>query len=246
MLKDTGCGCYVGNTFMGAIGYVDDVALLSPSVMALKKMLHVCDLFGIDYNVSFNVDKYQLIHYGRDLKEKHQFTGLLYNNTFIKCTEAACHLGNIIGTDQSKIYDKVINNFITCFNGINAMFKKAYVNVKYHLFKSYCMNLYGSLFWDLGSNATKNFYIVWRKCVRKLLGLPYSTHCSYLPQLVNDKKFICHLATSRNQCVMVCYQLRRNAKCIGNIIDLLLLRDTGCSELSRAEIDYMISFLCTH
>ena len=60
MLKDTGCGCYVGNTFMGAIGYADDVALLSPSGMALKKMLHVCDLFGIDYNVSFNVDKYQL------------------------------------------------------------------------------------------------------------------------------------------------------------------------------------------
>ena len=37
-----------------------------------------------------------------------------------------------------------------------------------------------------------------------------------------------------------------DAKCIGNIIDLLFLRDTGCSELSRAEIDCMITFLCTH
>ena len=105
---------------MGAIGYTDDVALLSPSVMTLKKMLHVCDLFGIDCNESFNVDKYQLIYYRRDLKEKHQFTGLLYNNAFIKCTEVACHLGNIIGTDQSKI--EFINNFITFFDGINAIF----------------------------------------------------------------------------------------------------------------------------
>ena len=42
------------------------------AILALTKMLQVCDLFGIfDHNVSFNVNEYQLIYYGRELKEKH-------------------------------------------------------------------------------------------------------------------------------------------------------------------------------
>ena len=44
---------------------------------------------------------------------------------------------------------------------------------------------------------------------------------------------------------MACVE-EEDAKCIGNTIDLLFLRDTGCSELSRAEMDFMITFLCTH
>ena len=30
-------GCYVGNNFMGALGYADDIALIASSIMALKR-----------------------------------------------------------------------------------------------------------------------------------------------------------------------------------------------------------------
>ena len=61
MLKDSGLGCHIGTNFMGAVGYADDIALIAPSVMSLKKMLHICDRFGGSYDVTFNVSKYQLI-----------------------------------------------------------------------------------------------------------------------------------------------------------------------------------------
>ena len=62
-LKSSGSGCHIGNT-MGAVGYADDVALLAPSLQALHKMLGICDSFGNDYSVLFNIEKYQLLHYG--------------------------------------------------------------------------------------------------------------------------------------------------------------------------------------
>ena len=40
----------------------------------------------------------------------------------------------------------------------------AHVNVKYKLFRTFCMLLYGALFWDLGSRNTARFYVIWRKC----------------------------------------------------------------------------------
>ena len=36
-LKQLGLGCHVGSTFAGAFGYADDVALIAPSLYALKK-----------------------------------------------------------------------------------------------------------------------------------------------------------------------------------------------------------------
>ena len=42
-LKQLGLGCHVGPTFAGAFGYGDDVALIAPSIYALKKMISVCE-----------------------------------------------------------------------------------------------------------------------------------------------------------------------------------------------------------
>ena len=37
------------------------------------------------------------------------------------------------------------------------MFRKASVNVKYHLFKIFCMNLYGTLFWGPSREKVTSF-----------------------------------------------------------------------------------------
>ena len=60
--------------------------------------------------------------------------GLIIMTFSIKKSAFAYHLCNVIGPNPNKLYDLVINKFITSFNGINVMFRKASVNVKYHLF----------------------------------------------------------------------------------------------------------------
>ena len=48
------------------------------------------------------------------------------------------------------------------------------------------MPLYGSQLWDYDSNFVNEFFVTWRKCLRKLLNLPYTTHCNLLPGICND------------------------------------------------------------
>ena len=45
-LKQLGLGCHVGPTFAGAFGYADDVALIAPSLYALKNMISVCESYA--------------------------------------------------------------------------------------------------------------------------------------------------------------------------------------------------------
>ena len=45
------------------------------------------------------------------------------------------------------------NAFTSTFNGAINLFKNAHVQVKYKLFKNFCMPLYGCTLWDYNSAA---------------------------------------------------------------------------------------------
>ena len=65
---------------MGCLGYADDAVLLTPTLVAMKKMLKICDEFGIEYNVTFNASKYQFKHFPANKCQVVE--GLLHNDIF--------------------------------------------------------------------------------------------------------------------------------------------------------------------
>jgi len=56
-LSNAGVGCYIGDNFVGALAYADDIVLLAPSASALRIMLTICDNYAADYSISFNASK---------------------------------------------------------------------------------------------------------------------------------------------------------------------------------------------
>ena len=83
------------------------------------------------------------------------------------------------------------------------------------------MSVYGSQLWDLSSTECNRFYVVWRKAVRKLLGLPMRTHCDLLHEIVFclpidtqlHKRFIqfaVNCLNSANRCINMCAHLAVN------------------------------------
>ena len=52
-LKKSGIGCHIHGKYMGSLGYVDDVTLLSPSIRCLNRMLSICEEFGKEYFIKF-------------------------------------------------------------------------------------------------------------------------------------------------------------------------------------------------
>ncbi len=41
LLSEAGFGCFIGPVFVGALVYADDIVLLAPTPMALRKMLAI-------------------------------------------------------------------------------------------------------------------------------------------------------------------------------------------------------------
>ena len=56
-LKLSGVGCFLNNTYIGALSYADDITLLCPSIRGLNEMLSICCEFGDNCNIVFNPKK---------------------------------------------------------------------------------------------------------------------------------------------------------------------------------------------
>jgi len=50
-LKQASVGCFIRNTFVGYVGYADDVCLVAPSCRAIKPLLSICKHFGLEYKI---------------------------------------------------------------------------------------------------------------------------------------------------------------------------------------------------
>ena len=56
-----GFGCFICSMFTGILAYADDIALLVPTVLAMRKMLWVCEEYASEYYVLFNASKSKCI-----------------------------------------------------------------------------------------------------------------------------------------------------------------------------------------
>ena len=105
-LRHLGVGCYVGEVFMGAMGYADDLVLLAPSRTAMQLMLQACEEFGTSNNLLFSTDpdpvksKTKCVFMcGRKKLEK-PMPLCLYGRE-LPWVRAATHLGNELCEDGS-------------------------------------------------------------------------------------------------------------------------------------------------
>ena len=218
-LSKSKLGCHIGNSFCGALGYADDVVLLSPSITSAKAMLHICSEFASDYNVLFNCSKSKMLCFG---KSKYVGQGLDFMGGIVSIINTDKHLGHPIGRDSNKTsIDDAINDLYCKTNMIMSHFSYVDFDVKYKLFKSFCMPLYGCVLWNYFSRDIQRFYTAWRKCIRRIIGVPYKTHCNLLHLIVEDldistqllnrcSKFIKSIIDSNNHLSNLCLQLAAN------------------------------------
>ena len=102
--KQLGLGCHAGPTFAGAFGYADNVALIEPSLYALKKMISVWESYAERYHITFNPAKYKLICYNIDPTT---LDPIWLNKQPITIVDNDKHLGNYI---SNAIHDR---NFVS-------------------------------------------------------------------------------------------------------------------------------------
>lgn len=192
---------------MGALCYADDVMLLSPTRCAMKKMLDTCCKFSIDYNISFNHTKTKFLYFGT---ATNTIPFVIDGNT-VNPIGSDIHLGHHFGESsfESEI-DTTVNKMYFNMNYLLSQFSAADIDVKYRLFKSYCMSAYGCQLWDFSSRLCEKFYTAWRKCIRKLLTVSNRCHSNLLPLLCLDMSIEHQLHVRFVKFVNSCYESSNN------------------------------------
>jgi hypothetical protein len=189
-LSLSGIGCHIGLFFVGALAYADDLVLLAPSANAMRSMLHVCDVYATQYNVLFNAKKSKCIcchpiGISKRFSRSFCYPSFFIGSQLIEYVEKWPHLGHIISNDcdDSEDLSAKKSSFIGQMNKIICTFPNVNYFTKTKLVKSYCTSFYGAELWDLSHSDIETLCIAWRKGIRRLYQLPYTTHSALIPGL---------------------------------------------------------------
>jgi len=221
-LSNSHTGCHVGNRFVGALCYADDVCLLASTRSSVMKMLSICESYGIDYKVSFNSTKSHITVCNSKATNPIDISNVnfpMYGHN-IDIQQRVIHLGRFIGDYQhvSSNIDKSINDLVRSLNYVMSNFGHCSSDVRNFLFQSYCTSFYGSPLWSLGDKYIERFYCTWRKCIRRVWNISHMTHCKYIPLLYGGQnidvqllyRFLSFYLTSyrsNNTIVLLCSRL---------------------------------------
>lgn len=94
ILRKSGLGCHVIKTFVGAILFADDLALLAPSRKALQKMVDICNSFCRKLCLQFNSAKSKVMIFGKSHKES--LAPIVIDNASLDCVQEFKYLGTTL------------------------------------------------------------------------------------------------------------------------------------------------------
>ena len=216
-LQEAGIGCNVGDKYIGAISYADDLNLLAPSQRALNKMISICEEYANDFCIKFNGSKSKLMIFGNT---RHYKPKVMVEGEEVSIVDEMIYLGHCINSKKSDASVKyIIKDFNCKVNSFLGDFGMMSSKLKNFLFDKYCTSFYGSNLCRLfDDNIMNDLYVNWRKAIRRIWGLPSNAHCRLLyhisglmpPEILLQTrfcKFLWNGLNSNNQIVNFMFNL---------------------------------------
>ena len=233
-ISDSKIGCYLGNTFCGALAYADDIILMTPTRSSLAVMLDISRTCAEKLCLKFNGKKSNYLVFGPQWL-KSASSSMRFCNVDVLRVDETLHLGNVIGSGWMQESVRIaVSNLNQRTNVLLSRFRFCHPEVKYRLFQSQCLTVYGSQLWDFDSTVVHKFFSCWRVNVRRVWGLPRTTHCHLLPAICQSHDFEAQLISrslrfirtavhSPNSILRLCMQIaiRGSSSSVSNTISLI-------------------------
>ena len=145
-LEAAKAGCYVGNYYLGALCYADDLTLLAPTASAMRTLLTISEEYASERAMTFNADKSKCIAFKpRSIAYLQDRPTFSIAGKVIEYTSSWPHLGNIISEtedDHNCIVARRIQ-LIGQVNNVLSTFGKLNPYTKNHLLYKLCSSQYG-------------------------------------------------------------------------------------------------------
>ena len=100
ILRSTGKGCHIMDTFIACILYADDVCLLAPSRSAIQLLLDLCNEYAESLCIKYNERKSKLMYFGRDHNSFHS-SPILLNGVVLEFVSQWKYLGVILESGKN-------------------------------------------------------------------------------------------------------------------------------------------------
>ena len=155
LLRKKNTGCWMNNTFVGILGYADDLILLSPSLDGLQSMMKTCADYAKTHNLSFSTHvnpkkcKTKCMAFVNNDRE---LRNIMLDGKPLPWVNASKHLGCKLGRNICGLKDDLMEKraiFINKVNEIVQEFYFAHPLTKIRINNIFNSAFYGSTLWDL-------------------------------------------------------------------------------------------------
>ena len=124
-LSTSQAGCRIGQQFMGAFGYADDVIFTAPTKRSMHVLLDICTDFSRDFQVKFNPHKCELIAYPKSTSD-HDLS-IAFDGQRVYAKSHDIHIGHIIDDKVSELtITGARNELIKKVNVVTSYFNSTY------------------------------------------------------------------------------------------------------------------------
>ena len=199
-LRKNKSGCWVGQTYLGLLGYSDDNFLLAPSREALQDMLSICERYAESHGLKFSTDpdpKKSKTRCLTFLQKERQIKPVILCGNELPWISSCKHLGNTIvdtktaeaGDIRSSDVKKKRAAYIDKNNDLIQEFNFAHPATLNEVNQIQNSHFYGSVLWNLSSEYVRKLEKSWNISVRRMFDLPRETH-SYLIEPISETKHV--------------------------------------------------------
>lgn len=234
-LENTRVGCYVGNFYLGALCYADDLTLLAPSASAMRILLSTCEEYANEHAMSFNAVKSKCVLFKPRMAATQDRPPFSIAGKSIDYTSSWPHLGNILNETEDD-HDCIsarrvqligqVNNVLCTFGKLGPVTKN---NLLYKL----CSSFYGSVTWNLSHPDVNRICTTWRVALRRIWHLPFNAHKNIVSALGCDRTLFDELCHRTLTFIMFCLSNRNCNDTVKFIVRNSLFFSRSLSPLGR-------------
>ena len=176
-LASSRIGCHIENIYYGALGYADDLVLLSPSRDGLQRMLNICERYGDEYDMRFNAGKTKCMLMSNTLY-CNNIAPLRLSGHDLSWVKSFEYLGIHVTPDLKDRSDIMCKRgrFISNVNNLLCSFSTVQCNLLNKLFDSYCTSFYGCQTWSLKDSNLRKLTTAYNIALPKIWQLPWTAH----------------------------------------------------------------------
>lgn len=187
-------------------------------------MLVVCDNFSKEYCTKFNATKSKLLTFG-NCKVVNDLT---FQGNVVPHTDREKHVGILVSTSKDIHMTVITNACNDMYSKFNVMYRQMHYldkSILYKMFNTHCLSLYGYQTFNFSNKRVMNLlFIAWRKCIKRMLNIPFRCHIEYLHVLCNDETLELKL---HRRFVKFVISIHKSKNCIIRTMDKVAVSSTS-------------------